>query len=329
MTPRTTILALLPTAGLLALPATGATIVKERRVTETKGEGTKTEVVESVFEGNNARISFLEGADPMMGVGGYMLMRGNSLYFVNPSQRTYMRMDEAEMQAMSEQARQSQRRVDEASGGDGATELKNFEFQPLLDEEGPAMLGYPTRHYKYRLKYKLSKPIPGQMGGMTMDTTVDRTDEFWATTGLTLEGPRGMRLDPSSEDGEDADLPREVLEAEGVMDGKGFKLKSTSDLDEAASMGGAMGMMAKIASAGMGGSTDKVKSRTTTEVLEIREASVPQGTFDLPAGYTETSMMGPGGSMPDLNDVPGGPGRSGMPDLNQVPGPEDPGEGMP
>lgn len=323
MTPRTTVLALLPMAGLLAMPAIGATIVKERRVTETKGEGTQTQVVESIFEGNNARVSFLEGADPMMGAGGYMLIRGSSIYMVNPSQRTYLRMDEAEMRAMSEQAQQSQRRAEEASGAGGKTELKNFELQSLLDEEGPAMLGYPTRHYKYRLKYKLSKPIPGQGGGMTMDTTVDRTDEFWATAGLKLEGPKGIGLDRASE--EDGDMPREVMDAEATMDGKGFKLKSTSDLEEVSSMGGAMGMMARLATAGMGGSSDKVKSRSTSEVLEIRDASVPKGTFDLPAGYKETSMMGPGGGMPDLNDVPGGPGQSGMPDLNQVPDAQDSG----
>jgi hypothetical protein len=317
---RTSILIVLPMTGLLALPASAATIVKERRVTETSGEDTQTQVIESTFEGSNARIATLEGADEMLGPGGYTLIRGSSLYFVSPSQRTYMRMDEAEMQAMSEQARQSQRKTTEATGTGGKKELKSFEFQPLVDEEGPTMLGYPTRHYKFRLRYKISEPIPGQGGGMTMDQTVDRTDEFWATTAVKVTGPEGIKLDRAGAEADD-DLPREVLEAEATMDGKGFKLKGKSESEEVASMGGAMGMMARMSTLGMGGS-DKVQTRMTSEVLEIRESTVPKGTFDLPAGYTETSMMGPG-SMPDLNQLPGDEAPGGMPDLNRLPGARD------
>ena len=310
MHPRPPLLAVLSTAGLFALSVQGATIVKERRVTETKGEGSQTQVIESTFEGPNARIVYVEGADPMMGESGYLLLRGNSMYMVNPSARTYIRMDQAELMAMMDQAKQAKKQQDEAmaaQGGGGAKTLKDFQFEPLTDEAGPTMLGFPTRHYKYRLKYKISESIPGQMAGMTMDQTVDRTEEFWSTTEQVIRGVtgRGPMAGMAGED-VDAELPPEVLEAEKTMSSKGFRLKSTSESKEAAGMGGAMSKMARIASMGMTGGSDETETRTTTEVLEIRQASVPRETFEVPAGYTESSMMGPGPGMPDLNKIPGG-----------------------
>jgi hypothetical protein len=324
MHPRLPLLAIVPMAGLIALSAHGATIVKERRVTETKGEGTQTQVMESTFDGPNARIAYVEGGDPMMGEGGYMLLRGNSMYMVNPSTRTYIRMDQAELKAMTDQAKQAQKKNEEAMGaaGGGGKTLKDFQFEPLADEAGPTMLGFPTRHYKYRLKYKISESIPGQMAGMTMDETVDRTEEFWSTTEQVIKGAtgRGPMAGMAGED-VDVELPPEVLEAEKTMSSKGFRLKSSTESKETAGMGGAMSKMARIASMGMMSRTeDTTEVRTTTEVLEVRQASVPKETFEVPPGYTESSMMGPGRGMPNLNEMPGEQGESGMPDLNKVPG---------
>lgn len=322
---RLLLLVVLPMAGLFAPTAYGATIIKERRVIETKGEGTETQVIESTFEGPNARIAYVEGADPMMGEGGYMLLRGNSIYMVNPSARTYMRMDQAELKAMTEQSQQLQKKNEEAmgvAGGGGKKTLKDFQFEPLTDEAGPTLLGFPTRHYKYRLKYKISESIPGQMAGMTVDETVDRTEEFWSTTEPVIKGAtgRGPMAGMAAED-VDAGLPPELLEAEKTMSSKGFRLKSSTESKETAGFGGAMGKMAAIASMGMMSRTDdKTEVRSTSEVLEVRQASVPKETFEVPAGYTESSMMGPGRGMPNLNEMPGEQGESGMPDLNKVPG---------
>lgn len=324
MHPRLLLLAVLAMAGLFALSAHGATIIKERRVIDTKGEGTQMQVIESTFEGPNARILHVEGADPMMGEGGYMLLRGNSIYMVNPSARTYMRMDQAELKAMTEQAKQLQKKNEEAmaaAGASGEKTLKDFQFEPLTDEAGPTLLGFPTRHYKYRLRYKISESIPGQMAGMTMDETVDRTEEFWATTEPVIKGATG-RAPMAGMAAEDVDqqLPPELLEAEKTMSSKGFRLKSSTESKETAGFGGAMSKMARIGSLGMVGGSDKSEVRTTTEVLEVRQASVPKETFEVPAGYTESSMMGPGRGMPNLNEMPGEQGESGMPDLNKVPG---------
>ena len=307
MNPRMQPLAILSVAGLISLPAIGATVIKERRVTETKGEGTTTEVVETVIDGGKARISVTGGDNPMLGGGSYMLIRDNAFFIVNPSERTYIRMDEAEMQAMAAQGRQSreqQREATEAQGvGAGEKTLKSFEFKPLVDEEGPVMLGLPTRHYKFQLKYKTSETMPGAPMGMTMDESVERLEEFWATTAVDLQGPQVFDSAQSFMGGEEdgRDQPAQVAEAETTMATKGLRLKSTVEFKESAGMGGAMGMMARMSSMGMAGGSDTTAGRTTTEVLELRKMSAPAGTFELPAGYAETSMMGPGAGMPDLN----------------------------
>jgi len=93
----------------------------------------------------------------------------------------------------------------------------------------------------------------------------------------------------------------------------------------------------KIETLGMAHS-GKQEYKESTEVLAFQQGSVPKGTFDLPKGYSETSMMGPSGNMPNLNQIPGmppnmpnmpnmpgvppnmpNPNGGGMPDLNQVP----------
>lgn len=319
-----TLIALAAT-GFACLPAFAGTFVKERRVTETKGEGTTTELVELVVDGGKARITMSGAENPMLAAGGYMLVRDNAFFIVNPSERTYVRMDEAEMQAMGAEARQMQAQQEaamEAQGGGGKKTLAHFEFKQLVDEEGPVMLGLPTRHYKFLLKYKVSQALPGQMPGMTMDETVDRTEEFWATTAAQLNGPADMGLADSFMGGEEGDggEPAQILQAEQTMEAKGLKLRSIVELKESSAMGGAMGAMARLSTLGMAGGSDKSESRRTTEVLELRQATVPAGTFDVPGGYREVSMMGPGRGMPDLDQVPGEPGSEGMPDLDKLPG---------
>lgn len=321
-----TLIALAAT-GLACLPAFAGTFVKERRVTETKGEGTTTELVELVVDGGMARITTSGSDNPMLGPGGYMLVRDHAFFIVNPSERTYVRMDEAELQAMGQEARQMQAQQDEATARAGVEvggkkTLAHFEFKQLLDEEGPVMLGLPTRHYRFLLKYKVSQALSGQMSGMTMDETVERTEEFWATTAAQLNGPADMGLADSFMGGEegDEDEPAQIGEAEQTMEAKGLQLRSIVELKESSGFGGAMGAMARLSTLGMVGGSDKSASRRTSEVLELRQATVPAGTFDVPRGYREVSMMGPGRGMPDLGEVPGEPGSEGMPDLDKLPG---------
>jgi hypothetical protein len=299
----------------LALPAGAATIVKERNTTE-GSDGDTRMVTEITIDADKMKMAFLESDNPMLTTGSYMLKQGGTMFLVYPDKKTYMRMETAEFDTMAGVADAADaKRNEEAErrgyGRDKST-LKDFSFKTLTDEPGPTLLSYPTHHYKYELKYKVAQTMAGS--NVTMQRSVDRIDEFWATTAVDPSGAGGsaaaMAAMAGTQRGDDA-FP-EVVEAEKTMQQKGFRLKEISQSKESSGMGGMLGMMTRVA-----GGSDNSNSKSTTEVLELRTASVAPNTFTLPSGYTETTMMGPS-NMPDLNQMPGG-GAAGMPDLNNMP----------
>jgi hypothetical protein len=303
---------------VLALPAGAATIVKERNTTEGSNGNTQM-VAEITVDADKMKMAFLESNNPMLTAGSYMLKQGGTIFLVYPDKKTYMRMETAEFDSMSGVADAADAKRNEEAERRGykrdQSTLKDFSFKTLADEPGPTLLSYPTHHYKYELKYKVAQTMAGS--DVTMQRSVDRIEEFWATTAVDPAGAGGSAAAMAAMGGRqrgDAAFP-EVAEAEKTMQAKGFRLKEISQSKEASGMGGMMGMMTRFA----GGSANN-DSKITTEVLELRTAAVTPNTFTVPTGYAETTMMGPS-NMPNLNQMPGMPPGSngGMPDLNDVP----------
>ena len=306
---------------VFVMPGSAALIIKERHVTEAE-DGTNTQVVETIYDAKNARINFLDGKYPMMGQGGYMLVHEDAMVIVNPAQRSYTRMGFGEIQAIGEQAKEMEKRRRESSdrqGVDASSKktLKQFEFKSLLDEAGPTLVGYPTRHFKFRLKYKISESMPGGQG-MTMDRTVEREEEFWAAAIPELQAPEGVdhaKGGLSGRAGDDEEIG-EIADAQRTMASKGMRLKSIVVSKDSTGLGGAMGLAARMT---MSKTSETIKSREMSEVLEIRREDVAASFFEIPAGYSEVNMMGPAAGMPDLNRIQGGSKAGDMPDLNKVP----------
>ena len=333
--------ALLPLAAL-AWPATAAVTMKEHRVTEGKG-GAQQETVEIVSDGDRAKLTFVESNNPMMSSGSYILTGPESTFLVFPDRKAYMRIDMAEIAAIGQTASQMQQQVHEqgAQHGEagGVKTVSSFSFKPLVDEAGPAMLGMPTRHYKFELAYKVSETVPANPG-LSTDHTVQRTEEFWATDAIHVDLSPTARNGLASMGGGDNSASDESLPQVGdafkTMREKGVRLKSNVDVVTSGGLGGTgvMGTMLKIQTLGMAHS-GKLEHKESTEVLAFQQGAVPKGTFDLPKGYAEQSLMGPGGNMPNLNQMPNMPnmsnmpgvppsmpnpnGNGGMPDLNQLP----------
>jgi hypothetical protein len=290
-------------------------------------------VTEVVMEGGKVKMTILEGGNPMMGPGSYVLKTNDAMLLVNPDRKSYMRMDMAELGAIATQgaqtAKQAQNQAADASEqhgfGRGENTVSGFSFKPLVDEPGPTLLGYPTHHYKYELKYKVSRPMQGS--AVTMDRSVDRIDEFWTTNAIDLSGVGPgddlLRMMGGDKTGSDEEFPV-IADATQTMAGKGFRLKSISQVKDSSAMGGSMSTLIKIETFGMAGRMGGGDFKQTTEILDVRQQAVPAGTFDLPKGYTETSMMGPT-NMPNLNQMPNMP--PGMP--NMPPGMPNMPPGMP
>jgi hypothetical protein len=314
--------AIVSIVSLLATSANAAMVYKAERTTEGGRGGTKsTEVIENTIDGAKAKIVFLETQNPMFAGGGYMLVTGPATaYMVSPARQAYLRIDKSEMQAIGGAASQAQQAATASSGmGD---EIKDFEMKQLVDEPGPTMLGMPTRHYKFELKYTQVKS--SAMNPTKMVNKADRTYEIWATD--TVEVPKESQVGLVL--GGSPSAAPQVAEAEQRIASVGFPLKKIADIKESSNMAGGMGTIGMIASMGrMGGTNDTV---TTELVTDLRQTAVPADTFDLPKGYAEMTMMGPSSAMPNLNQMPAGmpAGMQLLPGVQMPPG-MPPGMGMP
>jgi len=302
----------------LALAAQAGVTMKVRSTTEA-GNNAHHEVTEVISDGDKARVNFIESDNPMMGPGSYVLRTAETTYLVNPERKSYMRIDKAEIDAMGQQASQSMANTHQQmqkQGMDAQSTLSGFDFKTLVDEAGPAMAGMPTRHYKFHLSYQTTRKLGP---GVSQNMGVERTEEFWAATGLPGGGVSEAIAAASAGM---ADSFAEVQSAEKTMAEKGLRLKSISTSKTTGGLGGAYGTMMNIGTFGAASHAGGRETKRTSEVLELHQGAVAASMFDLPKGYTETSMMGPGGNMPDLNQMPGAPPSgqpNGMPDLNHLP----------
>ena len=260
--------------------------------------------------------------------GSYMLGSGGHIYIVVPSQRAYAKFDPDEIKQMAQQAtagRPGSHRVGMPGGhatgndqgdSDYSHAIENFKFTKELDEAGPRMFGYATRHYRYHLSYDdvthvkaNEKPIVGKY---------DEVTEFWSTDAFGTMSEMlkrvGFRVPESkSGDYDQVEQARHSMLQHGLMLKCVTKTKDTQNLP----MGGMMNAFMKLSRAGRG------STRTVTEeITALSEVHPPSDAFALPRDFQETDMMSlftaAGGGMPDLSGAGGD--RTGrqpaMPDLD-------------
>ncbi len=256
---------------------------------------------------------------------------GGNMYFVNPNQRAYAKWDTSQIAQMAQQAaapRHGRRRqmpgsnpagnpADDGSGGDDySRSLENFKFEKLVDEAGPRMFGYPTRHYKYHLYYENVTHIKSSPKPMV--SKIDETDEFWSTRAFGDLVDILKRVGFKVPDAKGGDMTQ-VEDARRTMAHQGLMLKSITTRTDSQSLpiGGLAGALARM---GRGG---RPSTHTTMEeVTALAEVQPPRDAFALPRDFQETDMVSmftaAGGGMPDLSGAAGG--RTGrqpaMPDLN-------------
>jgi hypothetical protein len=233
------------------------------------GQGAESQnaVVQSLVEGPQARVEFVESRNEMMKKGNYVLTQdaGKTMYMVDPGDKTYMKWDiEAMMGAAGD--------VMKMMGGMVQMEFSEPKIEKLADEAGPALLGYPTRHYKFRTTFSTTMTVMGRKNS----TTTVKEEEIWATPAITDSGMGAwLRKSPPKSGNEQLD---KMIRAE-MNKIAGFPLKqimvnSTTDAN------------------------GKAKTHTTTmEVTELKKVSVPASAFVLPPDYTEQKM-----EMPEVSE---------------------------
>jgi hypothetical protein len=279
----------------LSLPASGGIVVRQVRVTESTDEEARGRQVSQIWvEGAKMRALFEESTTALMPAGSYLLAPGgDAMYLVNPASKTITRMDMVEMEAIGEKDQQAAGKPVETRT---RTEVMDVRLEQQLDEAGPTMLGYATRHYRYELTYTEQQPMTGTPGPAS--TSIREQHEFWATAALkdepSLPAIRAYRLAAPAREREHPEL-RDVNTR---LHAHGFFLKHIVERAAASGVNVPMGDVPAGAAI-----DDSNRERITVEVTELRHATLPLSAFELPEGYAETEFFAPAGTSeltPDL-----------------------------
>lgn len=309
--------------GLAHSPVAGAGVVmREVQVTESSDEDVSGRRVTEVWaEGAQVKTVFVESANPMTPAGSYLLIPGGDIiYLIDPARKTLARMDMVEIGGIAEKG---QAMADEHADATGAKrEIAGLKLDKTLDEPGPEMLGFPTRHYRYELSYTEKQHMKGMPG--SFDTKIEERHEFWATQALNDEPAiAAIQADRTEFSGDDAP-DRVVDEAGARMAAHGFFLRHMIERKSESGMSEAGGMMRM-----MPGMSESSGERISAEVTELKRLAIAAAEFAVPKGYAETEFFAPGATgMPDLDVLPGQDDED-MPDLDNVPGPGGEGGVMP
>jgi hypothetical protein len=259
---RTAILAL-----LLALAAApGFADVHYKSITRTQPEKGKSQdiQVEGWVSGDSARVEIKDSANPLLKPGAYLITKdgGQTVFLVDPEEKTYAEWD---LRALL--------------GGAGAVlngmgpvlkvEFSEPKVEKLLEEAGPALVGLPTRHYRYRTSYTMKMKVLG----MGNESSVVSEEDIWATDRLQDAALSvWLRADPPKTGNEQLD--KLIASSRGKV--TGFPLKMVT------------------VSTSTNKKNNQTTTRTTMEVTELdTKANAPGSSFEIPAGYEKTEMMLP------------------------------------
>jgi len=230
-------------------------------------------------EGECARIEWAGGRGPAGG--GYMLTTdgGQTVFMVNPEEKTYMKWDiEKMLQGVSGM-------VDQMKGL-MQVKVTGHSVEKMADEAGPAMHGYPTRHYRFVTRMTTETTILGRK----QTNTSTNEQEVWTTTKIEAPGFAMWRKLQSQRTGL-ADVDK-LVEAERAKGIKGVPLKSV------------------LTSSGARGRT----TRTITEVTEVKEGRIDRSAFEIPKDYKEEKIEIPaeaaGADGAESGDTPPDPSKS-------------------
>ena len=232
-------------------------------VTKTDGEsrGQKSEqTVRMKIDADKAKIEWVEGRNPSGGKDGYMLTPdgGKTVYMVNPSEKTYMKWDMEKMLQMAGGMMQAMK-------GFMDVKITEYKVEKALDESGPSILGYPTRHYKFVTHFTSETTV---FGRKQTNASVNE-QEMWSTTKFKDGGFAIFeKMAPQRTGFADVD---KVIEAERAKGVKGVPLKVITTTNS--------------------GTAEKPRlSKTVMEVTELKEADVAASEFAIPKDYTEQKM---------------------------------------
>ncbi len=207
-------------------------------------------------DADKARIDFTEGNAPGGGKDGYLVTQdaGKTFTMVSPKEKTYMKWDMEAMMGMAG-----------AMGGMMKMQVSDPKVEKLLDEVGEPILGYPTRHYKFRTSYHMSMAVMGFKNEMN----IAKEEEAWTTTKLDIStlGAWFNKM-PKTQNEE---LDKLVQAEKGKMTGMLLKMLSVQTSTDS-----------------QGKST---VTRTSMNVTEIKKIGAGDVLVEIPSDYKEMNLF--------------------------------------
>jgi hypothetical protein len=241
-----------------ALPVLATGLIFEGITTTQQARRSEVARVRLSVQADKARLDFLEGGKASTPEGGYLFTTdaGQTITMVDNEAKRYAAVDLNQMGAMAGQ-------VVKASGGLVGLDVTDQSVEMLVDERGPDMHGYPTRHRRFKTSYTMHVSILG----IKRRSTVVNEEEAWVTAELTAGGFDMWRKRGQMQTGiESLD---QLIQAEAAKT-EGIPLK-------------------RIVSSTTTDSKGKSETTTTTtEVTSVKQSSLPDSLFSIPAGYTDT-----------------------------------------
>jgi hypothetical protein len=255
-------------AAFLLAAAPGFAGIHYKSVTHTETEGARGRSnnvqAEGWVSGDKAKIAILESNDnPIAQQGTYILTKdgGKTLYLVNPKDKTYAQWS---LQGMLGT-------VGSVMNGMGALlkiQFTDLKSDKVAEEDGGALLGLPTRHYKLRTSYVATVKVLG----MGNTSNVVSEQDVWTSTKLADPG-LGVWL--RAEPPRTGNVEFDKLIASQTVHFAGYPLK-----------------MVTVSTSTNTKRNQTTTTRTTMEVTQIdAAANVPASTFEIPAGYKEAEMV--------------------------------------
>lgn len=238
-----------------ALPAS-AGMYYEATTTVDQGQGSNT--VKGWVQGEASRIEFVDSDIPTVSSGAYMVTEdgGQTIYMVDPKEKTYARYDFATMLSMLE-----------STGGMVELDFGTPQVEILEERDGEAMLGYDTQYVRSRSLYDMTMRVFGMKRSMKTESI----QEMWMAEDLEEPGFFAW-LRKSGRTTGDSGLD-EMIAAE-MEKLKGVPLKTVT------------------VSTSEGQKGRENTTRTVTEVTKLEEQSgMDASMFRVPAGYKEVSMI--------------------------------------
>lgn len=226
--------------------------------------------VEGWVSGDNSKVVFLEsGGNPVARKGTYFLTKdgGKTLLLVNPEDKTYA---EWSLQGMLGT-------IGAVMNGMGPllkVQFADLKVDKISEEDGGAVVGQPTRHYKFRTSYTMTIKV----FGMGTVTDVVQEQDVWATTKLG-DAALGVWLRAEPPRTGNAEFDKLLTGEAGKYEG--FPLKTVTVSTSTQKKGN--------------------KSTTTKSTMEVTQldasVTVPASAFEIPAGYEKAEIpMVPQGS---------------------------------